>query len=147
MDWFAQLALQRDKADADDVALRVKSGALWNGVKLMLAASRDVYVAHYPSKPNGIVVEYDDAHGEQPYILTRRLDAQSAPQKEIARVTVTLNAGGFSAAYSSGSAAAAFTFGRDNEGYAQILFKEKPVCLDRVADIILRPLFFPDLPG
>ncbi len=146
MDWINDLALKREGSLADAQALSAKGDALWEGLKELMLAVHDLYMQRYPAAADRDEVEYENRNPNLQVFRRRHRDAQNQPAAEICVATVSFNAPVVTATYSTQRPPALLTVGRDNEGYAAILYNGKSVSLDRAAEILLRPVLFPDFP-
>lgn len=144
-DWFSKLALQRDRANADTFALNHKARALWRGLVVMIETVCAIYLDRYPHAPDSFTLEYEAT--DNTVTVRKRRMGGPAPQ-EVAAVTVSCNQSVVTILYTSVvHDPSLFAIGRDSEGYVVILLDGKPVATDRVAELILRPVLFSDLPG
>lgn len=147
MDWLADLALKRLNAHADAQALTTKADALWEGLRQMLQAAYSLYNVSFPPVANGEGVWYAGAAAKVPVVCGRcHTDAANHQAAEIARVTISFNSPVITASYSDGRPPLLITMGRDEKGYVAALHDGTPVSMDRAAEIILRPVLFPDYP-
>ena len=145
--WITTLAHRRDRERERTRLFERELNELWASLKDRLEASCDAYERLYPHGQAGILAQYEGADPEAPVV--RRMTRNPADQQftlEKCRVTVSRNGAVHRANYSTTRRELRLTVGQADDGHAVAQHDSADISLDRVCELILRPILFDDLP-
>jgi len=147
MDWITRLAHQRDREKERTQQFDREIIELWESLKDRLKAYRDAYARLYPPGHADLEARYDGTTNPQAPVFTcMNRDGTGAFTIEKCRVALSQTGAVFKANYSTALPEILLTVINTEDGHAVVQHNSREISLDRVCELILRPMLFDDLP-